>query len=68
VILTDKPDAVEGVEHFDVNGDQPLFETLDKDEEEIENLVWVNYPQSYGFKNRYEYIGNGVSPSDKFQD
>jgi len=38
-----------------------FFETLDKGQEEIKQLVWVCYPDSYGFRNDYEFIGNGVS-------
>jgi hypothetical protein len=63
VILTDEPVAVEGktLDEFEEDGEY-LFEMLDHDQQEIEQLVWVDYPQSYGFKNDYEFIGNGVSP------
>jgi hypothetical protein len=46
VILTDEPDAVEG-------------KTLDQFEPDGEYLFEM--PQSYGFRNDYEFIGNGVS-------
>jgi hypothetical protein len=61
VILTDKPDAVEGRYHWNINGDQDFFEDLDRDLPVIEQLVWVDLPQSYGFRNDYTYVGNGVS-------
>ena len=38
-----------------------LFETLDHESEKMPQIVWVDYPLSYGFKNDYEYMGNGVS-------
>jgi len=62
VILTDEPDAVEGktLDEFEPDGEY-LFEILDHDQQDIKQLVWVDYPQSYGFKNDYEFIGNGVS-------
>jgi hypothetical protein len=28
-------------------------------------LVWVDYPVSYGFKNKDLYIGNGVSQNSQ---
>jgi len=55
VILTDKPDAVEGCYHWNINGDRDFFGPV------IKQLVWVDLPQSYGFRNDYYYIGNGVS-------
>jgi len=38
-----------------------LFETLDHGAEKMSQIAWVDYPLSYGFKNDYEYMGNGVS-------
>jgi hypothetical protein len=61
VILTDKPDAVEGCYHWNINGDQDFFEDLDRDQPVIKQLVWVDLTQSYGFRNDYTYVGNGVS-------
>jgi hypothetical protein len=54
---------VEGCVDSDVNGDSTFLDNLDHDEPEIERLVWVHYPESYGFKNDYETIGNGASLS-----
>jgi len=61
VILTDEPDAAEGktLDEFEEDGEY-LFEMLDSDQKEIKQLVWVDYPKSYGFRNDYEFIGNGV--------
>lgn len=62
MILTDEPDAAEGktLDEFEADGEY-LFEMLDHDQKEIKQLVWVDYPKSYGFRNDYEFIGNGVS-------
>lgn len=62
MILTDEPDAVEGktMDTFESDGGY-LFKMLDHNQEGIKQLVWVDYPQNYGFKNNYEFIGNGVS-------
>ena len=61
MILTDEPDAAEGktLDEFEEDGEY-LFEMLDHDQKEIKQLVWVDYPKSYGFRNDYEFIGNGV--------
>ena len=62
MILTDEPGAAEGktLDEFEEDGEY-LFEMLDHDQKEIKQLVWVDYPKSYGFRNDYEFIGNGVS-------
>ena len=62
MILTDEPDAAEGktLDEFEEDGEY-LFEMLDRDQKEIKQLVWVDYPKSYGFRNDYEFIGYGVS-------
>lgn len=62
VILTDKPDALEGRFQWGSGfGNQYFFERIDYDQPAIKQLVWVDLPQSYGFKNDYHFIGNGVS-------
>ena len=48
-------------DHWNINGGQDFFEGLDRDLPVIKQLVWVDLPQSYGFRNDYYYIGNGVS-------
>jgi hypothetical protein len=64
VVLADKPDQVEGAVE-QAFGDPYLFDTLDHKQEEMPQLVWVDYPVSYGFKNKYLYIGNGVSQNSQ---
>jgi hypothetical protein len=68
VILTDKPDALEGLTDDEFDEDQYFYESIDEDQEEIIGLVWVDYPQSYGFKNKHYCIGNAVSPADLLKD
>jgi len=53
---------VEGEADYAYN-EPTLFETLDHESEKMPQIVWVDYPLSYGFKNDYEYMGNGVSVS-----
>lgn len=38
-----------------------LLENLDCSQQEMPQLVWVDYPVIYGFKNEYFHMGNGVS-------
>jgi len=58
-VLADNPDQVEGEVDYAYN-EPTLFETLDHESEKMPQMVWVDYPLSYGFKNDYEYMGNGV--------
>jgi len=41
---------------------------LDPDLSVIEQLVWVDLPQSYGFRTDYTYVGNGVSLSFQLRE
>jgi hypothetical protein len=59
--MTDKPDAVKDWMQWGAGfGGRDIFQNLDHDQEKIQQLVWIDYPQSYGFKNDYWFIGNGV--------
>jgi hypothetical protein len=60
VILTNKPHALEGLTDDEFDEDQQFYETIDQDQNEIKGLVWVDYPQSYGFLNKHYCIGNAV--------
>jgi hypothetical protein len=56
---------VEGEVDYAYN-EPTLFETLDHDSEKMPQIAWVDYSLSYGFKNEYEYMGNGVSRHPRF--
>jgi hypothetical protein len=60
VVLADDPDQVEGKIEYAWN-ETYLPENLDRGQQKMPQLVWVDYPVSYGFKNEYTYVGNGVS-------